>query len=219
MEFTKEEIRRHIDEYARLTALAAEIDRRIDDEKVYFTQLAERDLRDSKVKTKRYYGETARVTATTACTVKINKSTALERLFGAAYRDYVKTEVKTDIKGADAKRMLAALFCGDYMTETPEECVRQMTADESQRNLLAKKIKGVNPLKDAEWIQKITECSEEDAMYYASVFAEVMAYQDFTKMMKLSGLTDENEARELIHQGFTVEKTAKVGIELMTEDE
>ena len=109
MEFTKEEIRRHIDEYARLTALAAEIDRRIDDEKVYFTQLAERDLRDSKVKTKRYYGETARVTATTACTVKINKSTALERLFGAAYRDYVKTEVKTDIKGA-RRYELCALF-------------------------------------------------------------------------------------------------------------
>ena len=85
--------------------------------------------------------------------------------------------------------------------------------------VLAKKIKGVNSLKDAEWIQKITECSEEDAMYYASVFAEVMAYQDFIKMMKLSGLTDENEARELIHQGFTVEKTAKVSIELMTEDE
>ena len=48
MGYTGEEIRRHIDEYARLTALAEEIARRIDDEKAYFTKLAERDLSDSE---------------------------------------------------------------------------------------------------------------------------------------------------------------------------
>lgn len=217
MGFTGEEIRRHIDEYARLTALAEDIARRIDDEKVYFTKLAERDLSDSKVKTIRYYGETARVTATTACTVKISKETALERLFGVAYKDYVKTEVKTDIKGADAKRMLAAVFCDDVIHETPEECIRQMTTDESQRALLIRRIKGKNPAKDADEIKKIIGCNEKDAIYYASVFAEVTAYQDFVKLVKLSGINDENAARELIHQGLTVEKTAKIGIECKPE--
>ena len=218
MGYTGEEIRRHIDEYARLTALAEEIARRIDDEKAYFTKLAERDLSDSKIKTMRYYGETARVTATTACTVKISKETALTRLFGAAYNDYVKTEVKTDIKGADAKRMLAAVFFDDVIETTPEECIRQMTADEAQRKLLIKKIKGKNPAKDADEIQRITGCSEKDAIYYASVFAEVTAYQEFIKLVKLSGVADEKTARELIHQGITVEKTAKIGIECKPQE-
>lgn len=35
MEFTREEIRRHIDEYARLTAQEAEIGKRIDDERFF----------------------------------------------------------------------------------------------------------------------------------------------------------------------------------------
>lgn len=123
-----------------------------------------------------------------------------------------------DIRGADAKRMLAAIFCGDYMAEAPEDCIRQMTADDTQRALLVRKIKGKNPIKDADEIRKITGCTEEDAMYFASVYAEVTAYQDFARMVKLAGSVSEEEARELIHQGLSVEKTAKVGIELKPEE-
>lgn len=217
MEHTREEIKRHIDEYARLTAEANALAKKIEDEKAYFSQLAERDLNDSKVKTRCYYGNTAKVTAVTASTVKISHLEALDKLFGAAYNDFVKEELKSDIKEAATKRMIGAIFYGEYIAETAENCINQMTENGKQRKLLMKKLKGANPQKDAESIRAVTGCSEDDAAYYASVFAEVKAYEDFKKMMKLVGLTSEDAARELIRQGFTVEKTAKVGIELFEE--
>ena len=215
--YTQEEIKRHIDDYALLTKQAEELKRKIEDEKVYFSQLAERDLADSKVKTKLYYGDTAKITAVTASTVKINRPEALDMLFGGMYNDYVKEEIKTDIKDAAAKRMLAAIFYDEYIDETSENCIAEMTKDVKQRKLLAKKLKGANPQKDAENIRTITGCSEEDAFYYASVFAEVKAYEEFTKMMKLCGRNDVNATKQLIRQALIVERTAKVGIELFEE--
>lgn len=55
-----------------------------------------------------------------------------------------------------------------------------------QRRLLAKKLKGANPITDADWIRKITGCCEDDATYYASVYAETKAYEDFHAMAQLS---------------------------------
>lgn len=217
MEYTREDIKRHIEEYARLTTEAAELARKIEDEKVYFSELAERDLADSKVKTKCYYGDSAKITAVTASTVKISHFAALDILFGAKYHDYVKEELKADIKDAATKRMLAAVFYDEYIDETAESCINQMTEDVKQRKLLMKKLKGANPQKDAENIRAITGCSDDDAAYYASVFAEVKAYEEFAKMMKLTGNTDIEKAKELIHQALTVERTAKVGIELFEE--
>lgn len=217
MEYTREDIKRHIEEYARLTAEAADLARKIEDEKAFFSQLAERDLADSKVKTKCYYGDSAKITAVTASTVKISRFEALNSLFGDRIYDYVRAEVKTDIKDASTKRMLAAVFYDECIDETAENCINQMTGDERQCKLLMKKLKGANPQKDAENIRAITGCSEDDAAYYASVFAEVKAYEEFAKMMKLTGITDAEKAKELIHQALTVERTAKVGIELFEE--
>lgn len=213
MDYTKKDIKRHIEKYAKLTAEAAELAKKIEDEKAYFSQLAERDLADSKVKTKCYYGDTAKITAVTASTVKINRAESLNKLFGDRYRDYVKEELKTDIRDAATKRMLAAVFYGEYIDETAENCIKQMTQDSKQHKLLMKKLKGANPQKDAENIRAITGCGEDDAAYYASVFAEVKAHEEFEKMMKLTE-TDAEKAEELIHQALTVERTAKVGIEL-----
>lgn len=217
MEHTREEIRRHIDEYARLTAEAAALSKKIEAEKAYFSQLAERDLADSKVKTKCYYGDTAKITAVTASTVKITRHEALDMLFGGCYSDYIKEETKTDVRDAATKRMLAAVFYDEYIDETPQGCIAQMTTDERQRSYIAKKIKGVNPQKDAENIAAITGCSEDDAVYYASVFAEVKANEEFRKMLRAVGLSPET-AKELIHRAFTVERTAKVSIDLFDND-
>lgn len=182
----------------------------------YFLARCVADLRDTKYKSVSYDGETGKVTATMAESLKLIYPTLLKAALGGAYDDIVTTDTKYKLS-AHAARMLTGLWTRNYTRMTVAQVVEQLPADDKIKALLLKKLKGVNYETDKKNLVSIGGYDEKTAEGYAYFIAEAAVWETFLRLMK-ANKTDTNEdiinILDLINGAVIVEETPKIAIEL-----
>lgn len=195
----------------QMEALSAEKDR-LESEIIMACQ---DDLANTKYKTLCYQTKAGNeAVVTLAESLKLIYPVMLRSIFGKAYPDMVKEEIKYSLT-APAKRLMTNLCTGKYIRQSFEEAVEQLPVEEDIRKKLAKKLKGANFDTDKKNLINIGELSEEDAAEYAYLLCEAAAWQSFVTLMKLNGVDTEEELEELlvkINTSMIVDETPKVSI-------
>ncbi len=154
-------------------------------------------------------------TVTLAESLKLIYPTVLKSIFGAAYSDMVKEEVKYTLS-ATAKRLLTNICTGKYIRQTFDEAIRQLPVDDTTRQKLAKRLKGVKFDTDKKNLVNIGGLSEEDASEYAYLLNESATWQQFEALLRLNNISSEDDIKEVITRieaSMIVDETPKVSIE------
>jgi hypothetical protein len=178
------------------------------------TKHCEADLENTKLKSQRYVGETAELTATNAESLKITYASFLPAIFGAAYKDVV-TESTTYKLSAYATRMLVGLWKGDFVKCSVSDVINQIpNVMPDDRKQLLKKCKGKNYTKDVDNLMKFSGMSYENASEWAYMISEAEIWQSFLKILELNGVSaaDETAVDEIltkIQAAFVVEDSTK----------
>lgn len=192
-----------------------------DEIEAYFMNASESDLADTKYKSVSYSDESGNIaTITLADNVKLIYPSFLKKIFGKAYGDVVNEEVKHSLS-APAKRLLAALYKKDYITNvTLNELLLSLDVDDNSKKTLSKKIKGVNFDRDVKNFIS-AGLTEKEAKENAYLSAEIVTWENFQKLLKLNYSEDEiNETLvktvlDYIDGAITVEQTPKVAVDSM----
>lgn len=209
---TAEEIKSKVEEYSALTKQIAEIKSKVDRLKVYFENIAVNQLKDTKLKTISYWSENTKVTVGSSGTVKPISMQLIKRLFGEVFPDLVKEEVNYKMT-EPCKRLLAAIWLGEYTEESMLNVINQITNDENTRKTLKKKLKGKYE-KDKETLIKLLGYDEQEASDWAYLITEVENYETFCQLLKAAKFDGTVDAAiEVIRTAVIVDESLKVGIE------
>lgn len=180
-------------------------------------KIADSDLKNTKLKTCTYQGSAAKLTATMSESVKITYSALLKDIFGTVYKDMV-TEKTTYELTAPAKRLIAALWLGNYVKDSCIDDVLTMVSDdEKTQQILKKKCKGKKYETDRKNLVAIANTSEREAADYAYMIAEAATWQEFKSLLNARNITETAEIEQLmryIETAFVVEETPKVKLEV-----
>lgn len=174
------------------------------------------ELENTKYKTltqRTAKGSTA--TVTLAETLKVTYPSILKSIFGSAFNDLVKVEIKYTISTA-GKRMLTGIWTGKYIKQTLDEAIKQLPVDDDTRKKLAKKLKGVKFDADKKNLMNIGGLSEADASEYAYMINEAAVWQQFETLLHLNDIKSDEKTDEiinLINTAMIVDETPKVSIE------
>lgn len=209
-----ERIRRYKEIKQEIAALKSEADG-IEAE---FLKAMEADLEDTKYKSVSYSdGEGNKVTATEADSLKVVYPTYLKNIFGAAYKDVVTEETSYKLS-AGAVRMLTALYNRDFIRgSSVDELIGTLGLDDKSKKALLKKLKGKSFDTDVKNFMKFGGLNESAAKENAFLVSEICVWDEFMKLMELSGNTSEAdiaEALRWIDGAVTVEQTAKIKIDI-----
>ena len=96
-----------------------------------------------------------------------------------------------------------------------EEALSKITADGKTLKALLKKIKGKNFEGDKKNLMNIAGLDEETASDYAYMINEIAAWQEFEKLLSVSGeITKErvDQTLDYINSAVVVEETPKITI-------
>lgn len=175
------------------------------------------DVEDTKYKTVVYSGRNAKVTTTYADSVKLVYPSFLRKIFGEAYKDVV-TEETTYKLSASAKRMLAALYNGEYLKDiTIDEAINELEIDDKAKTVLLKRIKGKSFDTDRKNLISVGGLDEAAASDMAYMISEAAAWQSFLQLLSITGnISQERIAETLnyIDSAVTVEETPKITVEI-----
>lgn len=174
------------------------------------------DLENTKYKTVTYASDSGnRVTATIAETLKVTYPSLLKSIFGAAYGDAVKEETKYTLT-APAKRMLTKIWTGAYIKQSLNDAIAQLPVDDTTRKKLAKKLKGASFETDKKNLINIGCLTEQEASEYAYLISEAAAWQTYSALLELNGVTNDSNIAEitrLIDTAMVVDESTKVSVE------
>ena len=138
---------------------------------------AEQKLTDTKIKSVSYVtpsGNAAEVTV--ADTVSVAAGELLTGIFGTVSRSMFTEETKYTLK-APAKRILSALWHGEYCKGKVSDILDSLPCDDKTKKVLAKKIKGADFRKDKKNLKLLAGLSETDASDIAYLLHETAAYE------------------------------------------
>lgn len=176
---------------------------------------AETDLKDTKFKTISYADNNGNViTATNSDNFKLIYPSMLKVIFGKAYSDVVKEEVTYKLS-ASAKRLLAAIYNGEYIKDgSVDEILKDLNLDDKSFNALKKKLKGANYDTDVKNLIKFAGLDENEAKENAYLIAEAIAWQNFRHLLMLNNNNFNDEivksAVDTIDSAVTVEQIPKI---------
>ena len=211
----RDRFRENID---RLSAIKSKIEELTAEKDTIEAAIMERctsDLENTKYKTIRYSGDVAELTAITAESIKVTYDAFLPFIFGKAYKSAVTEKTSFSLSAA-AKRMLIGIWKGNYIRSTVREVIEQMQGVScTERKELLKKCRGINYDKDVANILKFTGLSEQDAKEYAYLIAEAEIWQEFSSLLNLNGITEEDDIQKLIQKiqaAFVVEDSTKISL-------
>lgn len=210
-----EEIANKVDRMAEIKKQITDLSAESDEIEAELLKQFEADVVDTKYRTVKYCGENAKVTAAYSDSVKMIYPSILKTILGAAYKDIVTEEISYKLS-ANAKRLLAALYKKEYMRgSTVEDCLSRIAPDDKALKAMRKVVKGKNFEKDKNNLIKLGKISEELASDYAYMISESAAWQEFEKLLSVSGGISEEriaEVLEYINAAITVEETPKITI-------
>lgn len=203
-----------VDRYAELSAQMEGLKAQLDEMKGFFESQAQNDLKDSKEKTIEYYGTgNNKVVVQNADTVKPIAMSVLKKLFGSAYSDFVKEEVKSDLK-PNSKKFLADMVSGNYTEGTLSDAINKITSDPKVQKTLSKKLKGKFAQDKKNLLKYVPELSDNEASDWAYLITEVMNYQTILQIMDASefhGSVEDAVAKA--KASVIIDETIKVTLE------
>lgn len=203
-----------VDHYAELSAQMEGLKAQLDEMKGFFESQAQNDLKDSKEKTIEYYGTGKnKVVVQNADTVKPIAMSVLKKLFGSAYSDFVKEEVKSDLK-PNSKKFLADMVSGNYTEGTLSDAINKITADPKVQKALSKKLKGKFTQDKKSLLKFVPDLTEDEASDWAYLITEVMNYQTILQIMDASefhGSVEDAVAKA--KASVIIDETIKVTLE------
>jgi len=199
------------------------IKKQISELEAFFLKQAEKDLKDTKIKTVTYRGDSGMsVSATMAATVKMEHPTLLKEAFGKeVYAELVKERPVYDFSST-AKRVLAGLFLRNYTKETLKSVLRQTGADDKTLKALEKKVKGKNFKKDTEFLKSIAGLDTQEAQYFAYFASEALVWDEFIRLMKAKGdytQADIEKCLKIIDSAIIVEETPKITVNVSDSED
>ncbi|MDR1629882.1 MAG: hypothetical protein LBS36_06690 [Oscillospiraceae bacterium] len=209
---TKDLLKLKVAELARLSKTIEDTKERIDQLKAYFEALATEQLNDTKLKSVDFWGHSSRVIVTESETVKPVSVNILRRVFGELSKEFIKEEVTYKLSDP-CKRLLAAVFCGNYTEGSVEELIASITDDEKLQATLKKKLRGRYE-KDKATMIALTGCSEQEASDNAYLATEVLNWGWLLQILQAAewqGSTQE--AIDLIRAAVIVDTGLKVTVE------
>lgn len=207
----------------RLAEIKAEQEKLKQEQNIIEAELlktAEGDLANTKYKSIVYNGAKAKLTASTAESVKVTYEAFLPFIFGKAYGELCKTKSSVELT-APAKRLIAGMWKGEYIRSTVAEVIKSMELDSKTEKLVAKKCKGVNFEKDKKNLIAFAGMSEEQANENAYLLMEAAIWQQFTVLLELNGISKDvgdthlSELLQKIQAAFVVEETPKISVEVI----
>ncbi len=205
-----------VDRMAQIKMQQAELKAESDAIEAELLKQFEADVEDTKYKTVVYSGNNAKVTATYADSVKLIYPYYLKKIFGEAYGDIV-TEETTYRISSHGKRMLTAMYKGEYVKDTDiGQTVRGLDLDDKTTSALLKKLKGKNFETDKNNLIKIGKLSESEASDTAYLISEAAAWQSFIQLLAVTGDICQariDETLKCIENAITVEETPKISVE------
>ena len=210
------EIIEKVRELSTINAQIAKLNERKKELEVFFLELGNKDVADTKYKSCTYADENsqASVTFTLSQTLKISAANYLEKTLGKeVFKDIFKEEVKREIKPKDKEieRMLIGIFTNNFFKHMPKEIVDELPCDDKAKAVLSKKLKGANFETDRDNLIKIGGLSQKDASDYAYMYAEAVVWQTFCRVAEMSG-ADRDSIMKSINLGVTVGDSTKLSV-------
>jgi hypothetical protein len=212
----KAEVIRLVDEYAKWDKLATECKIELEKLKGKFQELGVDAMTDTKTKQVEFWGSLpAKVVVTTSESLKVVSHTFLSRVLGGILKDFAKEDLSYKYT-EPFKRIIIALFQGNYIELTVETLITQITQDAKEQKVLKKKLKG-NWEKDVNTLQNIIHMPRQEAEHYAFFIQEAINYERIVQLLEaaghMRGTTDFEKAIKDIKNAVIVEEGIKVGIE------
>ncbi|MTI82721.1 MAG: hypothetical protein FH756_02240 [Firmicutes bacterium] len=207
-----------VDEYAKWVNLAAEAKIEIDRLKAEFQKQALDALENKKVKQVEFWGnDNAKVEVTTSETLKLVSYEFLKQAIGEVLvKDFVKAEPKYKLS-EPFKRLLTAVFQGDYIEQSVDDVIAQITSDEKTKKTLKKKLKG-NWKKDIVHLKNIAGLDDSDAEHFAYFVKEAKNHESIVNLLEAAGYKvgsqEFKEALKRIRHAVIVDEGIKVGLEV-----
>lgn len=206
-----------VDEFAKWMNLAAAAKKEIDKLKAEFQKEAVELMKDKKVKQMEFWGtKNAKVAVTTTETLKLVSYNFLLKVIGEVLiKDFVKEEPQYKLS-EPFKRLLTAIFQGDYMEQPVDDVIAQISDNEKIRKTLKKKLKG-NWEKDVENLKAIAGLDDGEAEHYAYFIQEAKNYEKIAHLLEAAGHAQNSDgfkkALDNIRHAVVVEEGIKVGLE------
>lgn len=200
-------------------ALTAENDRL----QAQLQMLAERDLTDTKFKSVSYSGTNGNAaTVTTSDTVSVAAGELLPEIFGSVYPSMV-SEKKTYTLKEPAKRILSAVWHGEYCEGSVAGIIGSLKCDEKAKKVLLKKLKGINFDKDKENLINYAGLSESDASDTAYLVNEAAAWENICTFVKVNnnGVINDEILADIVtkvNSAVSVSREIKTKIAVGGED-
>ncbi|MCL6558851.1 MAG: hypothetical protein K6U74_08605 [Firmicutes bacterium] len=210
-------IKAKVDEYVKWDKLISAAKKEIEKLKADFQKIGLDEMKDRKIKQVEFWGSrNSKVVVTVSESLKLVSYNYLLEIMGATLLgDLVKVE--TDYKPKEPfKRLLTAIFQGNYSEHPVDEIIDQITEDEKTRKALRKKLKGQWD-KDVESLKAIAGLNQSDAEHYAWFIHEAKNYQKIVRLLEAAGHGREgnaiDETLEKLRHAVIVEESVKVGLE------
>lgn len=148
--------------------------------------LAECDLTDTKIKSVGYSGTNGNsATITTSDTVSVIAGELLADIFGKVYPSMVESKTTYTLK-APAKRILSAIWHREYCEGSISGIIGSLNCDYKAKNVLLKKVRGINFDKDKENLMNYAGLSEAEASDTAYLINEAAAWENICAFVKVN---------------------------------
>lgn len=207
-----DEIYTKLTELGRLTRLQEDTKVKIDSLKSWFERHATQELADTKEKTWEISDTLTSLSVGSSSTVKIISPELLKKIFGPLSKDLIEEKTTANLKDA-VKSTLASMFLGEYIQQNPANVINQITSDPAEQKTLQKKLKG-NYTKDKQVLISLLNISDDDAAYYAYMYAEAKVWSRWKQYTAESQLS-ENELLEKLSAAIIVDESIKTTIKSM----
>lgn len=212
-------IKAKVDEYIKWDNLMAAAKKEIENLKADFQKEALEVMKDRKVKQVEFWGnKNGKVVVTTSETLKLVSYHFLLQVIGEVLlKDFVKVEPKYKLS-EPFKRLLTAIFQGNYVEQSVDEVIAQVSDDEKTRKTLKKKLKGKGKWdKDVENLKIIAGLNEKDAEHFAYFIEEASNYGEIVNLLEAAGHKKDTDtfkvAMEAIRHAVVVEEGISIGLE------
>ena len=112
--------------------------------------------------------------------------------------------------------MLTKVWTGSYIKQSLNDAIAQLPVDDITLKKLAKKLKGINFETDKKNLINIGNLSEQEANEYAYLISEAAAWQSYSTLLELNGITSDSDIAEitkLIDTAMIVDESTKISVE------
>lgn len=161
---------------------------------------AEKELTDTKLKSVSWTSsDNNTASVTISDTVSVVAGELLQSIFGAVYPSMVEQKTTYTLK-APAKRILSAIWHGEYCEGSVLEIINSLDCDDKAKRVLLKKVKGISFEKDKQNLMKIAGLSETDASDTAYFINEAAAWENICTFIKVNndGQISEDILKDVI---------------------